>query len=163
MNKLKHISLILLIPLLVLSCKDEEFTMQRQPYSGNELRVDGYYYKYYYSNDGIWYTIVHFFYRNGIYLSAMAYSGTDLSVVEQEMLERYDIIRNDKIGWGVFNIYDNKMNVEVWSTSVGGGLPVFRWHALIENDTTFKVEYSGEVYHFRQFSPKPDSTNKWIK
>jgi hypothetical protein len=160
MNKLKQILLILLIPLLASSCKDEEFTMQRQPYYGNELRMNGYYYKYDHVRNC---TLIRFFYRNGVCLSTPSYNGENLSVIEQELLKQYDIIRNNKMSWGIFKISKYQIEVEEWTTSVGGSLPVFRWQGSILNDTTYREEYSGEIYHFRQFSPKPDSTNKWIK
>jgi hypothetical protein len=132
--------------------------MQKQFYRGKELQIDGY---YYYQQDNT--TKIKFFYRNGVILSGISCNSLDLNTVEQEMLNQYNSFHKNKIGWGIFQIIDNKINIEVWTTSVGGGLPIFRWYALIENDTTFRVEYSGEVYHFRQFFPKPDSTNQWIK
>jgi hypothetical protein len=146
---------------------DEKLTIQRVDYTGNELRTDGY---YYYQDAN--YTVVEFLYRNSIILSARAYSFHDLNIVEKKMLERYNEIRADKIGWGVFRISGKTIEYEMWDTSVGGGLPILKCIGIIDNDTTFRIIQcielgkkfeKNEVYHFRQFSPKPDSTNKWIK
>ena len=107
------------------------------------------------------FTTVFFLYRNGIILSAGAYENAALDVVEKKMLKRYESLLKEKIGWGVFVVKNNKIEYEQWSTSVGGGLPVFKNSYIIENDTTLS-SYMG-IYHFRQFSPKPDSTNVYIK
>jgi hypothetical protein len=89
------------------------------------------------------------------------------------MIALYDNLRKDKVGWGVFLIKGNNIECEVWSTSVGGGLPVGRGEGIILNDTTFCIVKSinirdgkefphNDIYHFRKFSPKPDSTNNFI-
>ena len=156
MNKL-NITIILLSMLLT-ACKDEELMLQRIPYKGDELRIDGYYYTQWGTH-----TTVMFFYRNGITLSAMSYGSLDLNSVEKEMINRYEYIRNEKSGWGVFLITGDTLEAEIWTTSVGGGLPVYKWKAYIENDTTFRKIAGNVVYHFKQFSPKPDSTNQFIK
>ena len=86
------------------------------------------------------------------------------------------MIKNIKFFWGVFNIKNNQILYERWCPSE----PPYRTYVRegnIINDTTFvitklyrmvngkKTEESelNEVYHFKQFSPKPDSTNKFIK
>jgi hypothetical protein len=62
-------------------------------------------------------------------------------------------------------------------SSSGGQRLVYTNIGVILNDTTFqltesyrlkkgeKTEYQilDEIYHFRQYSPKPDSTNDFIK
>ena len=143
---------------------DEKLSMQRENYNGNEVRTDGYYYMYYTNSTNQESIIVFFLYRNGVMLSAGAYGRNDFDIVEEEMLERYESFQRKKIGWGVFIVLGNKLEYEQWSTSVGGGLPVFKSFYYIENDTTLRSPYE-RIYHFKQFSPKPDSiaANKWIK
>lgn len=162
----RHIKYLIMLALILLlySCKDEELTLQKVPYTGNEIRTDGYYYSYYVNSTSHEYIVVFFLYKNGIILSAGTYEKTDFDIFEKAMLVRYGSLEKQKIGWGVFIVQDNKIEYEQWSTSVGGGLPVFRSFYDIENDTTLKNP-AGRMYHFRQFSPKPDSTaaNKWIK
>ena len=161
-NTIKLIS-ILSLTIFLNSCKDEKLTLIKVPYEGNEIRIDGYYYSYYVNNvNPPGECIVGFFlYRNGIMLSARAYDKTDLDILEKNMLERYESLQEEKIGWGVFVVKENQLVYEQWSTSVGGGLPVFKSSYNIENDTTLINPY-GEIYRFKQFSPKPDSTNRFI-
>ena len=163
---------ILCIFILFSSCdllfKDDELLLSRQPYIGNELRIDGYYYKYS-DNDG---TIVKFLYRNGIILSAYYISTTDLNEVEQEMITQYHLLQKEKSRWGVFLINGNTIQYSGWSTSVGGGLPAFKGIGVIDNDSTFRLTKTinsngkefekNDTYHFRQFYPKPDSTNNIV-
>ena len=166
----KTITLFFLI--LLNGCKDEELTLQRIPYFGNELRTDGYYYHYDdTSYDGI-YTLCFFLFRNGTRLTAGSFKNTNLDTVEKQMLDRYKWL-NHKSGWSIFVITDNIMEIEGWSTSVGGGLPVYKAYYYIENDTTLRLfksinsdgmEFEKDaIYHFRHFSPKPDSTNNFIQ
>ena len=160
---IKYLIITALI-LLTHSCKDEELTLQRVPYTGNEVRTDGYYYSYYANNSSPpeEFIVVFFLYRNGVILSARSYEKTDFDILEKTMLNRYESLQNEKIGWGVFIVQNNKIEYEQWSTSVGGGLPIFRNFYDIENNTTLK-SFAGKIYYFRQFSPKPDSTNNFIK
>ena len=145
--------------------------MQRNDYVGSELRTDGYY--YYQEESGHVYTTVMFLYRNGVTLSARSYSTLDLEIVEKEMISKYDKLGKEKPYWGVFKIINNRIEYEQWvapteliSTSKSTG-----W---IENETTFhiteqcfsynKKKYSvNEVWRFKQFDNKPDSTNVYIK
>ena len=165
---MKSVKLILLsIFIFGFGCnkfKDEELSIQRKDFLGNELRTDGYYYSYYENNsspseESI---ITFFLYRNGVILSSGGYKKTNSDVLEKEMLERYELLQNKKTGWGVFIVKDNKIEYEQWSTSSGGGLPIFKSSYDIENDTTL-ISPCGNIYHFKQFSPKPDSINNFIK
>ena len=178
MNKqLKLVLIIGTIALLLISgCKkwfkDEELTLVKQSYSGNDLRLDGYY--YYEDNGKIWRT--YFFYRDGVMLYG---AGTDTL---DNNLEKYDTwfasdffleyIKTNKRRWGLFEIHNDSILFERWVFDEMG-LPVLRFSGNIINDTTFVITrrespYTGkefeenELYHFRQFSPKPDSTNTFI-
>ncbi|MDR2408230.1 MAG: hypothetical protein LBE13_08985, partial [Bacteroidales bacterium] len=78
---------------LFLSCcnklfPDENLTLQRKDYNGNELRTDGYYYYFTKTN-----TVVYFLYKNWIILCAHSYSGHDLNLVEVEMIGIYPEIK----------------------------------------------------------------------
>ena len=167
---MKTIMIILCTSILLAGCfKDEDLMLPRTNYDGNELKINGYYYSYS-DNNGIY---VKYLFRNGIHLSAYYFSTTDLSEVEKEMVQEYDLLQKDKSRWGVFVINGNTIQYSAWSTSVGGGLPTFKAIGTIENDTTFRITKSinnsdgreferDDIYHFRQFSPKPDSTNIFI-
>ena len=145
--------------------KDEELSQQRVPYTGNEIRTDGYYYYYWASQDSPVddYTAVFFLYRNGVFLVGQSYKSINLDTVEKKMLDRYELLVQKKVGWGVFIITNDKLDFEHWY-SAAGGLPVAKSLYYIENDTTLRSPYE-QIYHFKQFSPKPDSSAayKWIK
>lgn len=175
----RQLRLILVLALVVLfagGCKkwfeDEELTLPKTPYTGDELRTDGYYYN---MEDGkIWST--YFFYRNGVLLYG---AGTDTL---DDNLDKYDdwfvseafleYIKTNKRRWGLFEIHDDSIVFERW-VMAEGGFPVLRFSGNIIDDTTFIITRSeyphqgdvynkNEVFHFRHFSPKPDSTNIFI-
>jgi len=164
MEHLIKYKLLLFLLFFLQNCKDEDLSLPRVPFTGNDVRTNGYYYCYWKSNNSsvMDYTTVFFLYRNGIILSAGSFESINLNVVENELLGRYNLLVKNKIGWGVFWVAGNVIEYEQWTTSVGGGLPIFKNRYNIENDTTLINPY-GRVYHFRQFSPKPDSTNTFIK
>lgn len=71
-KKLFKMQIVLLIIIIIMggNCtknklfKDDELSTAKEPYIGNQLRTDGYYYQ---ENDGKFYTM-YCFYRNGIVL-----------------------------------------------------------------------------------------------
>lgn len=83
--------------------------------------------------------------------------------------------------WGVFSVNDFRIIIQRWQeASAGGAHPTRTIEGTILNDTTIhfhnligahpnnkrskkKIKAIDETYHFRQFSPKPDSTNVFIK
>jgi len=168
MTKLSKIIAIFCMPTLLCCCKDDELSIKLSPYMGDELRIDGYYYKQWENK-----TAAIFFYRNGTILTTYAHECANLNDFEGEMINLYDKMRNDKSRWGVFEVQSKTIRWSGWSTSVGGGLPSFECIGAIENDTTFRITKSvnsdgkefekNDIYHFRQFYPKPDSTNTFIK
>ena len=149
---------------------DEQLTMQRKDYDGNELRIDGYYYSYF-EKTGV--TVIYFLFRNGLIRHAGGYSRYIEDNREQEMVSYYG--KSSKTDWGVFVINENKIQFERWLEAPSGVRAVInRRSGYIENDTTFRITESynsgtgettqiNEVWHFKQFSPKPDSTNVFIK
>jgi len=169
---------ILLFGIIFYSCNklfpDDNLTLNRVDYNGEDLRMDGYYYQQK-ENVEFPYTLPMFLYRNGIVISCGSFSTTDLNVVEKEMPDRYDIFRKYKDGWGVFLVDGKKIEYEKWiGASSGVKLVIKRCLGWIENDTTFHItesynsgtsttEQVNEIWHFKQFSPKPDSTNVYIK
>lgn len=168
MNKISFFVISLMI--ILSACKDDELMLQRTPYIGNELRIDGYYYEQAYNC-----TSVKFSYRNGVLLVAGGYLSYNIDSVEKQLLNSYEKIKHSKISWGVFVIKGSTIEYSFWDTSVGGGLPTYKSIGYIENDTTFCITRTinkegsifkrNDVYHFKQFSPKPDSTGayQWIK
>ena len=165
--------LLILPTLLLFACKNDEFSMQKEPYTGTHFRIDGYYYLDY-GNPAT--RIINFFYRDGTMLSVGAVYVSDLDSVENSYRngEWYRIYSEHILRWGIFTVNGSVIKHEKWYHSSGGGWPAYVSEGVILNDTTYKINsiyrpLTGErladnaVYHFKQFSPKPDSTNTYIK
>jgi hypothetical protein len=130
-------------------------------------------------------------YKNGIYYN-VSKGSYDTKLNISENLKKLDTNINYHVtkqqdflsqrpNWGVFHIIGSEIEIESWVFSSGGGdYPTRILKGEIKNDSTIhfhtklesvplqanrkKKTFSiDETYHFRQFSPKPDSTNKFIK
>jgi hypothetical protein len=150
---------------------DEKLSLQRTNYTGNELRMDGYYYCYLEKTN---ITVIYFLFKNGIIRYTGGYSRYNEDNREQEMVSYYGKFTS-KTDWGVFIINGNTIQYEKWVEAPSGvRASINRRLGYIENDSTFHITesyYSGtgetkqvdEIYHFKQFDNKPDSTNVFIK
>ena len=151
---------------------DEKLTLQRENYADNELSIDGYYYTYFGDND---ITAIIFFFRNGVVRSGSSYRRFFEDNKEEQMVSHYNKF-TPKSDWGVFIVNDNTLQYERWvgSSSSQPKVYLIRKSGIILNDTTFhfteeywserkETRQIDEVWHFKHFSPKPDSTNVYIK
>jgi len=83
-----------------------------------------------------------------------------------------------QFGWGVFNVMDSTILIEQYSRSSLNKKLTAIFSGKILNDTTFtlkeryKLDQNGDkynvykfdvTYYFRQYSSKPDSTNRYVK
>lgn len=134
-----------IICLLMYGCikkwfKDDELSLEREPYEGNSLRIDGYFYD---KVDNKFYSI-YFFFRNGIIL----YGGGDYT--ENEMIKKekeyqtkdwVSHVKESKSRWGVFQINNNEIKFERWYPS---NPPLEAWvrSGTILNDSTFIITKS---------------------
>jgi len=155
-----------------LFCKNDKLSLPKQPYNGNELRIDGYYYNIYYEQK----IRTYFFYNDGTLLHDGAGHDFDkLDEYEQSINLKTATEKRGKMQllWGVYAIDGNVIKFERWYPDQPC-YPSYVREGIILNDTTFHIiksyrsngsEMSTEnsVYHFKQFSPKPDSTNSFIK
>lgn len=175
--------LFLLSMLLSISCAcskllfgSEELTLPKQPYTGNELRIDGYYYYKYYPGENEVYYSTYLLYENGIILYGGAVNETEITRLENDFKSNkwIEIQRKYKYMWGVFIINGNKLLFERWYPNSPGQPKVYINEGKILNDTTFQIttfyrpdgskrREKDEIYHFKPFSPKPDSTNNFVK
>ncbi|GIV26481.1 MAG: hypothetical protein KatS3mg027_0295 [Bacteroidia bacterium] len=153
--------------------KDDELTLTRTNYTSNQLRIDGYYYQKLNNN----FFSIYCFYRNGVLLAT---GGVFSSIQDMdkylydEFINRQEY-KNYKSNWGGFLIQGNSMKFERWYPS-DPPLKAYVRAGTILNDTTFiitevyrmkdgsktEVQTLNEIYHFKSFKPKPDSTNKFI-
>ena len=154
--------------------KDDELSIQRMSYTGNQLRIDGYYYELV---DGVLYGI-YCFYDNGVIHHLWdGIKTSEINQFEQTIttIEFIEKIKKIKYSWGVFQIEGNQIKFERWYPSDPPLKSYMRTGEII-NDTTFVISESyrmhkgkkseikarKETYHFKQFSPKPDSTNTFV-
>ena len=150
---------------------DDKLSIKRENYNGNELRTDGYYYRV--ENNYI--NSAYFFYKNGIILIngiiRKSHNYTQKYITDNYIND--DFYKGDKTSWGVFKIEGGNIQYEQW---YAGDRPhkAYVMSGVILNDTTFYIKESwrsngsehdaeDKIYHFKQFSPKPDSTNSFIK
>jgi hypothetical protein len=155
--------------LMLFSCH-ESFNFVKRNYKGKDLNLNGYYYSL--ENN---YTEIFFLYNNGIIYRAgsgkLDVGDIDKGVllnVKKFLYTKPDIITN----WGTYYIDNQSIYYDMRYSRADA--PVYRRKGDILNDSTFIIksvsrpngkEFKEEnrIYHFRTFSPKPDSTNNFIK
>jgi hypothetical protein len=156
--------------------KDELLSLQRTNFTGTNLRLDGFFY-FQYGQVGNEYTDVLFLYRNGIVFYEGIIREYDLVLVEQSLLSenRAPTAQRGKSSWGVFLVDGDIIKLERRYNAWGRPYQSFIREGVILNDTTLRIMKSyrsfgtpdvqsmDRIYHFRSFSPKPDSTNVYIK
>lgn len=170
--------ILIFIIVTIFSCQndkeeDDQLSLTKTSYSGNELKIDGYFYTIFENKM----QSISFFYENGIYL--------DLGGSKNNFNEASNYIasftnnndfRSSRIWWGLFKINGDNISYEKWYTSGGNPFKAYVRTGKIINDTTFNVTKSyrvvngvetnvfsiNETYYYRKFSPKPDSANNFI-
>lgn len=153
---------------------DDELTLIRQDYHGNKLRIDGYYYHLNYTKEMDYYDI-YFFYSNGVILYIGTLSESKITNIDEYISRTEHNYKTGKTGLGVYIIQDSLIKFEKWyPSSAFEPTPTYIREGKILNDTTFHITktYRGngtelkeadEIYNFKKYSPKPDSTNVFIK
>jgi hypothetical protein len=179
---MKTVLLGLFLLFVMVNCKksglfqDDELSLSRRDYTGNQLRIDGYYYFNYTNEED--YVRIYFFSKNGIILYGFSGLLSELPELEKSYKDGsfYNQVKNVKFHWGVHQIDGSKIKFEKWYPSEKPYKAYVR-EGVILNDTTFQITQSyrnqnskrtevtteNEVYHFRAFTPKPDSTNTHVK
>jgi len=173
----KAILVVFCILLLVmLGCSKvwrTELDMQRKPYLGTDLRLDGYYYSTPIKKEEM---TIFLFYRNGISIFFFAGGNNDedvLKSIENRILLNEKVlstIGSEPHSIGVFQINGKYIEVENF---IGRGFRhTYKAYGEIINDSTIiindlsgidgKREAWNIKYKFKKFSPKPDSTSVYI-
>lgn len=171
----KPITLIAILLCLGCTKKVEELSMNKSPYHGNELRIDGYYYSELTSDNSVGLAV---FYRDGVCIHLfLGISGTNdtLNFIEKEILLNRNLISSlwaEPSEVGVFDVNGQDLKLECWQA--GRTIRPFNFNCSILNDSTFYLNnvvtyiegstiHYNLPYHFKSFQPKPDSTNTFIK
>jgi len=150
--------------------KDDDLCSSREVLNSDIIRKLGYFYDEY--GNGA-YREIYFFYNNGVIMTP--------GVIESQYFEDltpfwnannfFNSYQNNKLNWGIYSIQDSMIRIERWYPSEVY-FPVFRSTGRILNDSTFVINHisrcdgseassRNEIWHFKQFSPKPDSTNSF--
>ena len=150
----------------------EKLTIQPTPYTGNQLRIDGYYFTETVSGSDYAPSYqIYFLYRNGVIFGGDNALLSELSTREAEFMNGvyYADSKDVRYCWGRFIIVDNSIVYEKWYP--GADSWVYKSQGEILNDSTFHIsssrhgedEFSPEndLFHFKKLSPKPDSTNEF--
>ncbi len=181
--KIKYTTISLFLILFLTSCEKwfwqpDKLHLEKKAYTGSELRIDGYYYYEWISDKKEKYIGHLFLYKNGIILEGAYFLSSDSTEIEfnyrnGSWLEQN---KNYRWNWGIFNIDNLAIKYESWSPFDLGD-PAYIYEGEILNDTTFFISKSyrlkrgkekditqlERLYHFKQFSSKPDSTNVFVK
>jgi len=167
-------SIILFFFLILSSCcyDDDLLRNEREDYLGDNLRIDGFYY-YYFEGE---IRGVTFFYRNGICLEIVGDGNKRADPEDVKTLlteENIEYHRKSKEGWGLFKVIGNTFFSEKWNAPMNGVRATVIESGHILNDTSFLITKrdnsisgitdSNRTYFFYPYSPKPDSTNVFIK
>ena len=178
---MKILLLFIFFSILNISCfkQAENLTLSKREYYGS-LKMNGYYFTSWENKGGN--DVAFFLYKNGLMFD-FGGVGYDLNM---NLLTK-DQVRDSSIryimnlypnrslqyDWGLFNIDSNQIVAEKWLTNPGGSYRVGQYVGEIVNDSTLLLPmtytYPPEgnepkrIFRFRQFLPKPDSTNNFIK
>jgi len=157
-------SIIFILILVALSsgtCSMDNLQIERKNYSGTNLRIDGVFYNKPEK--------AHFFlYRNGVFFDG----GTGFNGSISELKEFYSNNENFSTAyelpyrWGVFIIENDEILIEKWvSSDAFGRYTTTKYSGIIINDTALLLNHpiGTDTFYFQKFSPKPDSTNTFIK
>lgn len=175
-NRILITGILLIVILFSFSCKDwfedEDFSMTREEYSGDQIKIDGYYYYYYSQDSGL--ASITIFYKNGIVIDGIG-ERSNLIEIENSFSNGkfYQSVTKIKEVWGIYQVENNQIMIERIIAMGGFNRISYTDYGEILNDTTIHLYKHKETYknisesmndtlHFKQFSPKPDSTNVFI-
>ena len=139
----------------------EDFSFERMDYEGDEIQINGYYYRAFDSESFESF----FLYRNGVIFGPHIIQASTKQELEEIL---FDDAENGgemlPFNWGIYLISDYDITIERWGQTQAGPYPVIRMEGLIEEDNRLDFSAINEgVFEFQEFSPKRDSTNQWIE
>ena len=165
---------VLLFFLIFSSCwrEDDLLRNEREDYIGDNLQTEGFYY-YYFEGE---IRGVTFLYRNGICFEITGDGNKRANPEEVKTLlteAHIEYHRKRKASWGIFRVMGNTFFKEKWTPPSHGSRATVIESGHILNNSSFLItkrndsqegiKDSNRTYYFYPYSPKPDSTNVFIK
>jgi exopolysaccharide biosynthesis protein len=157
-----------------ISSSDEPLTLIKKDNNSLALRIDGYY--YFISPFTTNLKDIYIYYKNGILIYPSNIEDVNFEGVNAYFTSDWflnTVLKKSKQLYGLYSIENGTFIFEKWLFD-GGRNRVVKHVCNILNDTTFQIittsSFNGikdvtsqnRIYHFHQFSPKPDSTNSFI-
>lgn len=147
---------------------DDNLRLPKEPYSGTQLKLDGFYYTELQNYEGTLYDF-YALYANGVILNIGASNNFDYYKTQ---FSEKSFQHNHS--WGVFIVRKDSIAFERWYPAEISKCSVRAGRIL--NDSTFMItevytlrngkkkdlRKENAIYHYTQYSPKPDSTNRFI-
>jgi len=155
-------------------CKDDDLNFARRDYTGNQLRVDGYYFGDPSTDNNV---NIYYFYRDGVFLDKGIEPLEDAETFNFTVDVSNEFGETIKGAWGVFQIDGSTIEIERWQSSSNGCETTLYELGEILNDSTFvitlrefrengkvnRTEEANSEFYFRVLVQKPDSMNSFIQ
>jgi len=140
--------------------------IQREDNVSNKLKLNGYYISCGYGKDSSLYEVI-ILYSNGVQIGYSERGKINCIIENNNYLSSNDVkLTTYPYNLGVYKINDdNTILSECW-ISTDYYYKTVQNYGKIVNDTTFYLQdnkIGKDTFKFVEFSPKPDSTNKFIK
>lgn len=156
-------------------CKDDNLRLPQENYTGDQLKIQGYFFGDSTSNIAPIFVDVIVLYNNGVVLQTQLPTSEiepNVSPFSSFTTPATDI-RED---WGLFRINGSYIEIERWRESGCGAKTKYEVGTIL-NDTTFvmiareyrqngqagKLERPNSIYRYRSLTQKPDSTNNFLR
>jgi len=172
MELLKKVLVISTISLLILmGCNTTKSIIMssEHPIKENIIEMKGFFCREYKPNV---YEII-FLYKNSVLLNIGSCSmceGKTVNEIVENQLEMLDNLKERKDYWGAFSIRDYRIHLKKYFPIGWGSYSVKESSGIVIDKETIKITHINDekleksrVYQFYPYSPKPDSTNQFIK
>ena len=155
-------------------CTEDELQFPRTAYTGNNLRIDGYFFD---EPSPISQLVgIYYFYNNGVFFNGGVEVLEDAEASNFVVNVNNEFSKKVKASWGAYRINGSTIEISRWQSEMNGCESTVYSKGEILNDTTFIIrlkefiedgdvvhsEAPNEVFHFRPLPQKPDSVNSFI-
>lgn len=176
---MKNEILLFLCLLLLNGCKligeGDELSLERMPFEGSELKLNGYFIEEF-NQDSL--RQVLFLFKNGVVFNAGWFRHPDIDDIQEQLVrgnpEKTQEVKHE---WGIFLVNSDSIIIETWDSMNYGIKYAFKSKGQILNDSTFLLLSSirsrdegkedptpqYQKFHFKKFLFKPDSLTSFIR